>query len=171
MGQIIIFYSMLVFSVTFPIGIIMNFESDACSVFVFFLQIHIFFDFRIGEGCLKIWYNGVSSATFCSFFPGYQSVTGDCSWLVSCTGWHIDIGRRCKEESESGYTNIVFVLFWLSRFCRLLKTVLLLWQLVFYVFNPSLVATNLAKTITLESVVQLWVLICNAMCGGEAWIL
>ncbi|KAK7346256.1 hypothetical protein VNO80_20771 [Phaseolus coccineus] len=29
-------------------------------------------------------------------------------------------------------------------------------QLVFYVFNPSLVGTNLAKTITLESVVQLW---------------
>ncbi|KAL2334139.1 hypothetical protein Fmac_015352 [Flemingia macrophylla] len=29
-------------------------------------------------------------------------------------------------------------------------------QLVFYVFNPSLVGTNLAKTITFESVVQLW---------------
>jgi len=72
-----------------------------CRYFV--TQTHVFFDFRIGLGCLKIWYYGVSWATFCSLFPGDQSVADYCSWLVSCTGWHINIGRRCEEESESGY--------------------------------------------------------------------
>lgn len=110
------FFIQCPFFVTFLIAIILNFETDHFSDFVFFL-IHIFvtrkriiFYFRIGEGCLKNWYNGVSSATFGSFFPGYQSVTGYCSWLVSCTGWRIIIGRRCKEESESGY-RFCFVLF------------------------------------------------------------
>ncbi|QCD82190.1 Auxin efflux carrier [Vigna unguiculata] len=49
-------------------------------------------------------------------------------------------------------------------------------QLVFYVFNPSLVATNLAKTITLESVVQLWfmpfnILITFMLGSTLGWIL
>ncbi|QCD82193.1 Auxin efflux carrier [Vigna unguiculata] len=49
-------------------------------------------------------------------------------------------------------------------------------QLVFYVFNPSLVATNLAKTITLKSVVQLWfmpfnVLITFILGSALGWIL
>ncbi|ESW28264.1 hypothetical protein PHAVU_003G272300 [Phaseolus vulgaris] len=49
-------------------------------------------------------------------------------------------------------------------------------QLVFYVFNPSLVGTNLAKTITLESVVQLWfmpfnILITFVLGSALGWIL
>ncbi|WVZ22835.1 hypothetical protein V8G54_001379 [Vigna mungo] len=49
-------------------------------------------------------------------------------------------------------------------------------QLVFYVFNPSLVAINLARTITLESVVQLWFMPFNILftfIAGSAlgWIL
>ncbi|KAG4951913.1 hypothetical protein JHK85_045780 [Glycine max] len=49
-------------------------------------------------------------------------------------------------------------------------------QLVFYVFNPSLVGSNLAKTITFESIVQLWFMPLNILCTfilGSAlgWIL
>ncbi|XP_014506001.1 protein PIN-LIKES 3 [Vigna radiata var. radiata] len=49
-------------------------------------------------------------------------------------------------------------------------------QLVFYVFNPPLVAVNLARTITLESVVQLWFMPFNILftfIAGSAlgWIL
>ncbi|RZB92852.1 Protein PIN-LIKES 1 isoform B [Glycine soja] len=36
-------------------------------------------------------------------------------------------------------------------------------QLVFYVFNPSLVGSNLAKTITFESVVKLWFMPVNIL--------
>jgi len=46
-----------------------------------------------------------------------------------------------------------FVLFF--SLCSLMERVLFLEQLVFYVFNPSLVGSNLAKTITFESVVKL----------------
>ncbi|KAL2334141.1 hypothetical protein Fmac_015354 [Flemingia macrophylla] len=49
-------------------------------------------------------------------------------------------------------------------------------QLVFYVFNPSLVGSNLAKTITFESVLRLWFMPVNVLCTfilGSAlgWIL
>ncbi|XP_020203336.1 protein PIN-LIKES 3 [Cajanus cajan] len=49
-------------------------------------------------------------------------------------------------------------------------------QLVFYVFNPSLVGSNLAKTITFESVVRLWFMPVNILATfilGSAlgWIL
>ena len=74
-------------------------------IYMFFVtQIFCIFAWRISIiGYLKIWCNGVHSAAFCCLFPGDKSVAGYCNWLVSCTGWHINIGRRFKEESESGY--------------------------------------------------------------------
>jgi len=127
-------------------------------------------------GCLKICHNGVSQPISGSHFPRYQSVTHNCTWIVSCIGWHINIGKWCKEDSESGYKLIQiiqclkkkkkrkhfsFTFFVFFSSCCFLKTILFLWQLGFYVFNPSLVGSNLAKTITFESVVKLWVLIFN----------
>ncbi|CAJ1942145.1 unnamed protein product [Sphenostylis stenocarpa] len=49
-------------------------------------------------------------------------------------------------------------------------------QLVFYVFNPSLVGSNLAKTITFESVVKLWFMPVNILAtfilgSAMGWIL
>jgi len=72
---------------------------------------------NISTGCLKIWRNGVSEAVYGSHFPGYQSVTHYCTWVVSCTGWHINIGSWCKEDNESGYTEKKKSIFLLLCFC------------------------------------------------------
>jgi len=60
-------------------------------------------------GCLKICHNGVSQPISGSHFPRYQSVTHNCTWIVSCIGWHINIGKWCKEDSESGYKLIQII--------------------------------------------------------------
>ncbi|XVE68663.1 hypothetical protein DITRI_Ditri09bG0086900 [Diplodiscus trichospermus] len=129
--------------------------------------------------------NGICRPAHCGTDSSTKSAIDYLSWLVSCYGSCKSLGARGQKPFEqilfSNNGNALTVTlqqwslcnknsmtFFSSLFCNK--------QIVFYVFAPALVSSNLAQTITFESFVTLWfmpvnVLITFIIGSALAWLL
>ena len=144
---------------------------------IFFIK--IFFLLRRSDIHFQLWtnhHNGACGSIFCCICSGFESATVDFTWLISSTGSYRYHGGECNEAIEYRKPLLLAFHFHSSifytsqslwhgayqlnkkiflRLDRLTITRSLSCKVVFFVFNPALVSSNLAKTVTFESVVLL----------------
>ncbi|XWS08079.1 hypothetical protein CRYUN_Cryun41cG0047800 [Craigia yunnanensis] len=123
-------------------GLTLDSELTKCRLFCLIVGrlIRIFFAARSFEGPSRSFKtkfgNGISGSVCRGTDASSKSITGNWCWTVSCPGKHKSIGPEARN-----YLN----------------------KIVFYLFSPALLVSNLAETITHKILVTLWFMPLNIL--------